>query len=361
MADFGRCSRSSKRKIYEVIVDNLSSEEDSDEAFDEDCSESESEDSDEDIDPLYDSESEYPVNDPIYVYDNSDRIDLNDLSTHWTSDTKPIREFSFSSNRKGEIKADISDHSTPRDVFDKLFNKDILEMLVNCTNEYGRELYGKPAPATRKSPKVNFHATNDTEMSKFFGLSLLMAQCKFPTIRDAFSKNPLYYHPIFSATMSGRRYQILLRTFNCHTPAPTVSESDKLVKVRRLMDALIKSFNDAYIPGKDLSLDESLLLFRGRLSFRQYIKTKAAKYGIKFYELTTSDGYVLTFVIYQGKDSSSNDSGSKTEKLVLSLMDRYLNKCHHLFMDNFYNSVALSNKLLSHKTHITGSYIYEIF
>lgn len=45
-----------------------------------------------------------------------------------------------------------------------------------------------------------------------------------------------------------------------------------------------------------------MLLFRGRLSFRQYIKTKKAKYGIKFYVLTTSDGYRLNFKMYQGKN-----------------------------------------------------------
>lgn len=36
-------------------------------------------------------------------------------------------------------------------------------------------------------------------------------------------------------------------------------------------------------------------------------------------------------------------------------MEPYLNKGHHLYMDNFYNSVTLSNKLLAHKTHSTGT------
>lgn len=116
---------------------------------------------------------------------------------------------------------------------------------------------------------------------------------------------------------------------------------------------LLKTFNEAYSPGKHLSLDESLLLFRGRLSFRQYIKTKAARYGIKFYELTTSDGYVLNMNIYQGKDK--NESTGKTQRLVLQLMQPYMNKGHHLFMDNFYNSVNLSSILLSNRTHTTGT------
>ncbi|KAE9528897.1 hypothetical protein AGLY_012472 [Aphis glycines] len=46
-----------------------------------------------------------------------------------------------------------------------------------------------------------------------------------------------------------------------------------------------------------LSLDESLLLHRGHLLFRQYMKPKKAGYGIKFFELCTPDGFVLNMDI----------------------------------------------------------------
>lgn len=351
--------RSLKRNYIEKLFVDVNADSDSyDEELYEDSNSDLSEvtdeglSEDEDNDPLYD---ESLSEDALCMYENSERVGYTDLGENWFSDVKPIRQFPFLTDPKGTIKIDINNESSPRDVFDKIFTKDIMEMVLNATNEYGRELYAKPVPITRKSPKVIFHDTDANEMYKFFGLALLIAQCKFPTIRNAFSKHPLYYHPIFPATMSGRRYQMLLRTFNCHTPLHEGEKLDKLVKVNRLVDALIKSFNDAYIPSKDLSLDESLLLFRGRLSFRQYIKTKAAKYGIKFYELTTSDGYVLNIIIYQGKDANSKESGGKTQKIVQILMEPYLNKGHNLFMDNFYNSVTLSTYLLSSKTHVTGT------
>lgn len=352
--------RSLKRKFTQELfvdvddVDTDSDEDwlkDSDSDFSERTDEYMSED-DGDCDPLYDES--LPEN-ALCIYENSERVDYTDFEKNWTSDVKPIRQFQFATDPEGTIKVDITNESTPREVFDKIFTEDIIEMIVSATNEYGRELYAKPVPVTRKSPKVIFRDTDANEMYKFFGLALLMAQCKFPTVRNAFSKHPLYFHPIFPATMSGRRYQMLLRTFNCHTPFREDEKQDKLVKVNRLVDAFIKSFNAAYTPSKDLSLDESLLLFRGRLAIRQYIKIKAAKYGIKFYELTTSDGYVLNIIIYQGKDVNSKESGGKTHKLVQTLMEPYLNKGHNLFMDNFYNSVTLSTYLLSNQTHVTGT------
>lgn len=109
-------------------------------------------------------------------------------------------------------------------------------------------------------------------------------------------------------------------------------------------------------PDKELALDESLLLFRERLSFRQYIKSKKARYGIKFYALTTHDRYILNFIIYEGKNTLQEDgSESKTEKLVMKLMQPYLDKGHELYMDNYYNSIGLSKKLLQCKTHTTGT------
>lgn len=40
--------------------------------------------------------------------------------------------------------------------------------------------------------------------------------------------------------------------------------------------------------------------------------------------------------------------------IVLRLMKTYLNKGHHIYMDNFYNSVGLSTLLLEKNTHTTG-------
>ncbi|KAJ8938073.1 hypothetical protein NQ314_011616 [Rhamnusium bicolor] len=102
---------------------------------------------------------------------------------------------------------------------------------------------------------------------------------------------------------------------------------------------VISNFQAAYEPEENVSLDESLLLYRGRLSFRQYIKGKKAKYGIKFYELCSPNGYVHNIELYQGKNEIIDASESKVNGVVL----------------RYYNSVGLANKLLQLKTHITGT------
>lgn len=44
----------------------------------------------------------------------------------------------------------------------------------------------------------------------------------------------------------------------------------------------------SYVPGCNLTIDEQLKAFRGRSRFRQYMPSKPAKYGIKFWWITDS-------------------------------------------------------------------------
>ena len=114
-----------------------------------------------------------------------------------------------------------------------------------------------------------------------------------------------------------------------------------------------------YSPGKNLSVDESLVLFKGRLTFKQYIKTKRARFGIKLYELTMSDGITLEFLVYCGKGMFANDDPNSdmpiTERIPALLMAPFLGKGHVLFTDNYYTSSSLATYFLANQTHLCGT------
>jgi len=78
---------------------------------------------------------------------------------------------------------------------------------------------------------------------------------------------------------------------------PNDDDRDRLHKVRPFVEMTRERCRKVYYPGKQLSVDESLVLFKGRLHFKQYIKTKRARFGIKLYELTSSDGITFDFLI----------------------------------------------------------------
>ena len=65
-------------------------------------------------------------------------------------------------------------------------------------------------------------------------------------------------------------------------------------------------------------------------------------------------GYICGFDVYTGKDSKPDDAGcAKTTSTVMDLLDsiKLLDKGHHVYFDNYYNSPELIEKLLERKTH----------
>ncbi|XP_053613881.1 piggyBac transposable element-derived protein 4-like [Plodia interpunctella] len=271
----------------------------------------------------------------------------------WSNTTDGIPDFEFDSASQG-IQFEVSSLTSVEQVFDHVFPKELMEYLVQCTNNYGTALCNLNRPSTRHCRSQSFRHVTLEEMRKFLGLSLLHGHVRIPKQQKLFTHDdPLYFHPIFPHTMSSRRYEQILRCLCCSELGAKGAD-----KIKKIIDILTMNFRNVYKPEKELSLDESLLLYRGRLYFRQYIKSKKARYGIKFYVLATADGYVLDVIMYSGKDDSNMSTGSectKLERLVMQLMGPYLLKGHHLFMDNYYNSVNLSQRLLDLKTHTNGT------
>ena len=144
--------------------------------------------------------------------------------------------------------------------------------------------------------------------------------------------------------MSRERFQLIMRFLHFGNQPDFLN--DRFGKVRMLLHHLNDTMAELFIPGKDLSIDESMMLFRGRLIFRQYIKNKKHKYGVKYYELCTSDGLIMRATIYSGQSEES--SLGKAVGVVINLLQNYLFKGHHVFLDNYYDSVALTEYLSNH-------------
>ena len=109
-----------------------------------------------------------------------------------------------------------------------------------------------------------------------------------------------------------------------------------------------------YSPGKSLSMDESLVLFKGRLSFKQYINSKRARFGIKLYQLYTFNGILLDFIVYHRNLEpgliSLENCPLITERIQVTVMQKY-----HLFIDNYYTSIYLTENLMQNGTYVTGT------
>ena len=83
--------------------------------------------------------------------------------------------------------------------------------------------------------------------------------------------------------MSRERFESILRFFNFGKKPKF--DGDRLSKRRMTMDHFNETMLRLITPDKNQSIDESMMLWHGRLVFRQYIKNKRHKNVIKLYEL----------------------------------------------------------------------------
>ena len=130
--------------------------------------------------------------------------------------------------------------------------------------------------------------------------------------------------------------------------AKNTPTKDRLSKLRSLLDDLAEKFMKFYTPFQSIALDESLLLYKGRLLFRQYLPAKRSRFGIKIYSVCDQNGYVFRFRVYTGATDTPNDIESqlpdnaksnltKTDQLVIYMMLPILNKGYSLYVDNSYS------------------------
>nr|CAH7741472.1 unnamed protein product [Callosobruchus chinensis] len=104
-----------------------------------------------------------------------------------------------------------------------------------------------------------------------------------------------------------------------------------------------------------LCIDETIVPFRGRLSFLQYILGKRHKYGVKLFKLCIEGGYTYALKIYGGGGGVQTSTKPLATRVVMELMEPLLNTVRTLYTDSFYTSVDLAHELRNSQTHLVGT------
>jgi hypothetical protein len=239
--------------------------------------------------------------------------------------------------------------------FRHFLNKTIMNTIVNHTNNYHNHMLNTQA----HTPNARIHAWYDTcpeEMYVFYAVSMLMTRNRHLTIEEHWSADPLLNSKIFGQTMVRDRYELILQMLHySDTQTPT---GDRLYKVRSLLDHCRKIFKETMLPNENLCIDESIIVFKGRLIFKQFIPSKRHRFGIKLFVICDVEtGYILDFIIYCGVETEICDSEllGISGAVVTTLMKDYFGKGHKLFCDNWYSSPELFQFLHKKKTNACGT------
>jgi len=237
-------------------------------------------------------------------------------------------------------KAATRNLKTPLEIWSYFFNHDILEIIVEHTNQkinaikynYSRERDANP--------------TNITEVKALLGLVYLAGVKKCArTNAEELWKTDGSGIELFRLTMSCSRFRFLLRhlRFDDSDTREERKATDKLAAIRSVFDAFVEKCKTAFTPFEYVTVDEKLEAFRGRCGWRQYIPSKPNKYGLKVFALCDSKTYyTLNLEVYVGNQPAgpfkvSNSPGAVVERLAEPIRGTGRN----ITVDNWFTNLEL--------------------
>lgn len=216
---------------------------------------------------------------------------------------------------------------------------DLFDLFTTQTNLYHNQQYNNNDESTKIKAWID---TNVVEMKKFLGLVVIMGIVKKPEKDDYWSTHPGLHTPIFGNTMPRNRFRQLWRYWHFSNNEHC---QERLDKIKPVYVNLVEKFQQIYKPEKALLLDEGIISWRGRLSFRTYNPAKVIKRGVlvrTVFEATS--GYICNLEIYCAQKKPLITT-------IFSVLSPYLNLWHDVYMDSYNNSVQIAEELLKYKTN----------
>jgi hypothetical protein len=227
----------------------------------------------------------------------------------------------------------------------------LLDKIVRYTNDYG------------KVKAKRWQDVNREDLEGFICVLFVSAiQKRKDKPLNWFSENCLLESPLIKKRMSGRKFFTMLWYLHCCSMdnVPVGDNYDPTYKVKEIKDYLLEDcYNQLFIPGQQLSLDETLIRAFGRIKFKVRIVTKVRRYGIKLYVITdVVTAFVLKVVIYTGKStyiSSDQQEKKKTVQVVEQLVEPFVGTYQTIYLNRFYTFIDLLKLLTNRQLFLTGT------
>ena len=191
--------------------------------------------------------------------------------SNFTDDTEPAH-LPFTATPGCHVHASCV---SPMQCFSLFFTAALWRFLVDNTNTYAQQKIQQMSPHNRSLYR-NWRPVTMDEMK---AVILNMGIIQMNNIKDYWRTDDTCNLPFFRSVFSRDRFLQIFGMLH-------VGDLDSAYtrdKIQPLLDRLLPSFQAAFTPSQAISIDESITSFRGRVSFRQYLKGKPNPWGVKAY------------------------------------------------------------------------------
>ena len=236
--------------------------------------------------------------------------------------------------------------------FKLIFCDEIMRKICEFTNVYADKMKD-----TKKYMHTNWKDLTIQELYTFFALLMYMSIMQAPAVEHYWSTKVLFHGLWARAFMSKFRF----KQIQCFLKVSDINKeikSDKLSKVRFMHEFVRRKCMKFWQPLENISVDERMVQNKGRYAFRQFMKDKPTKWGMKIWVLAdSSNGYTYNYEVYTGRvvDQENKSQNGLAYDVVMGLCKSVFGQGYRLFMDNYYTSIKLFLALLQKKIVACGT------
>ena len=191
------------------------------------------------------------------------------------------------------------------------------------SDEFIRNEKAEPKP-------TNWTPVDVAKIKTFFSICIIMGLAQMDNIYDywkkEFSNFGIYGNLFISSRMSRNRFMEIRRFIRFN-----------LDEIRK---ETIQKFQAHWILFSEITVDETLLLFKGRFRFKQHIRRKPGSTGTKVYAMNDKTGFFYDYWFYQGKNGKTIDIVSNFVSKLEKIYQNYT-----VYTDSYYGNLELAEYL----------------
>lgn len=228
----------------------------------------------------------------------------------------------------------------PYKFFTEFLQDEFLDLIAFYTNQNA-----SLDPRFRHPKKTPWKTVDKDDIRSFFGLLFLFGLMKKPNILSYWTKDPLIATECMPRIMELTKFSRIKRYICFYDKSQPKPVGDSFYKIRSFQDHVLSNSKRVYIPERDLSVDESIILYTGLHRLKVYMPQKPNRYGFKAFVLSeASTGFICNMMMSEGR-LKGNSEESFTKRLVVDIMKDYQDQGYRVYMDRYYTSAELFMEL----------------
>lgn len=232
--------------------------------------------------------------------------------------------------------------SSASDAFHCFISTEMIKSIKDNTNRFANQ------------QSETWKNLSDEEITAFLGILFLFGvyRGQHQPLRELLTEGPNEFRAAFGIN----RLEDIIRYLRFDDRSSRSNTRDKFSPFRLFWNDFINNCKRMYRPGCYMCVDEQLLPFRGRVSFRQYIPSKPDKYGMKIFLLVCQNShYIFNAIPYCGRNETGTVHVGLASDIVKEICIPIYSSGRNITCDNYFTSADLAEHLSSKNLTLLGT------